>query len=72
MTDAVIATVHQGKTEVWGDERLDCPICGGKRTVAPIPPLHLARIQAQAGDDGTTHVCHPGPGGCNQGFEAGP
>ncbi len=39
-----------------------CPFCF-KQAVVELPP-HLKRIQP----DGTTHVCHPGFGGCNHGF----
>jgi hypothetical protein len=40
-----------------------CSFCGKKRIVVLPPPL--AALQ----DDGTTHVCHPSIGGCNQGYE---
>lgn len=40
-----------------------CPFCG-EHAVTPLPPK-LRALQP----DGTTHVCNPGLGGCNQGFE---
>lgn len=40
-----------------------CSSCG-KRLLVVLPPP----IAAQQ-PDGTTHVCHPSIGGCNQGFE---
>lgn len=39
-----------------------CRFCGVQAIVA-LPP-HLLTIQP----DDTTHVCHPGLGGCNHGF----
>lgn len=43
----------------------DCPLCG----VHAIVPLG-ATLAAKQPDD-TTHVCHPGFGGCNHGFAVG-
>lgn len=39
-----------------------CQLCG-VAAVVPLPPSLLAQQT-----DGTTHVCHPGMGGCNHGF----
>jgi hypothetical protein len=40
-----------------------CTSCGKRRIVVLPPPM------AAQQPDGTTHVCHPSIGGCNQGFE---
>ncbi len=42
-----------------------CPLCGTSGVVA-LPPSLLARQP-----DDTSHVCHPGLGGCNHGFSSG-
>ncbi len=50
---------------IWSkDDIVDdrCMFCGMK-AIVELPP-HLKKIQP----DGTTHVCHPGFGGCNHGF----
>jgi hypothetical protein len=39
-----------------------CQLCGAA-AVVPLPPSLLTQQT-----DGTTHVCHPGMGGCNHGF----
>lgn len=39
-----------------------CPMCGAQAIVELSPAL-----KAKQPDD-TTHVCHPGFGGCNHGF----
>ena len=39
-----------------------CPYCG-HQSITELPPPILAQQT-----DGTTHVCHPGLDGCNQGF----
>lgn len=39
-----------------------CPLCGAAAIVKL--PDELIDVQP----DETTHVCHPGAGGCNQGF----
>jgi hypothetical protein len=39
-----------------------CRFCGA-RAITALPPPILAKQP-----DDTTHVCHPGVGGCNQGF----
>ena len=52
-----------------GDTEYVCAIaeirCGacGKRAVVELPPP-VRELQT----DGTTHVCHPSFGGCNQGY----
>jgi len=58
---------------VWkvGQATYRCPVlpdaCGfcGKRCIVVLPPPVAAEQ-----NDGTTHVCHPSIGGCNQGFES--
>jgi hypothetical protein len=40
----------------------DCPKCGKRAIVELTPAQRLAQ------PDDTTHVCHPGLGGCNHGF----
>jgi hypothetical protein len=40
-----------------------CSTCGRRRIVVLPPPMAAQQT------DGTTHVCHPSIGGCNQGFE---
>jgi hypothetical protein len=40
-----------------------CPFCLKRRIVVLPPPMAAQQT------DGTTHVCHPSIGGCNQGFE---
>lgn len=40
-----------------------CPFCGSLDSVVELPPPVLAEQP-----DATTHVCHPGLNGCNQGF----
>jgi len=44
------------------DEASACQLCGA---VAVVP---LTPEQRAAQPDDTTHVCHPGFGGCNHGF----
>lgn len=39
-----------------------CPFCDAWAVVELTPALKAKQ------EDGTTHVCHPGFGGCNQGF----
>jgi len=41
-----------------------CPFCFADGTVVALPKPLLEKQP-----DATTHVCHPGLGGCNQGFE---
>ncbi len=51
--------------DVWSSFEIEagaCPMCGA-HAIVPLTPRLLA-IQP----DGTTHVCHPGFGGCNHGF----
>lgn len=43
-----------------------CQLCGAE-AIVPLPPSVLSQQT-----DGTTHVCHPGMGGCNHGFAAVP
>ncbi len=50
---------------IWSrDDVLEdrCCFCGAQ-AIVELPP-RLKKIQP----DGTTHVCHPGFGGCNHGF----
>ena len=47
---------------ISGDTAVPCQLCGAKAVVA-LPP-RLLSVQP----DSTTHVCHPGLGGCNHGF----
>lgn len=42
---------------------LRCSMCGAVGAIVALPPP-LLEVQP----DGTTHVCHPGFGGCNHGF----
>lgn len=61
MIAAVLFWVYRGafyESAVTGT----CPICG-VRAIVPLPPCIAAEQH-----DGTTHVCHPGIGGCNHGF----
>ena len=44
------------------DRAAPCTLCG---KVAVVP---LTSEQRRAQPDDTTHVCHPGFGGCNQGY----
>lgn len=44
------------------DQAQPCQLCGAV-AVVPLTPDQLA-----AQPDETTHVCHPGFGGCNHGF----
>jgi hypothetical protein len=39
-----------------------CPECGAHALIALAGPILAEQY------DGTTHVCHPSAGGCNQGF----
>lgn len=48
------------------DDAVPCPICS-KKAVVPLTPKQLAEQP-----DDTTHVCHPGFGGCNHGFSVTP
>ncbi len=62
---AVAVYSKPGQEAVWtaGDIMSWCPTCGAW-AVVQLPPALLA-----AQPDATTHVCNPGFGGCNQGFE---
>lgn len=44
------------------EDRAICQLCGAW-AVVPLTPKQLAQQP-----DETTHVCHPGLGGCNHGF----
>jgi len=59
-----IITLPNGREGAFYDimDRKLCPLCGAL-AVVPLTPRQLA-----AQPDNTTHVCHPGFDGCNQGF----
>jgi len=44
-----------------------CPSCGAVEAICKLPPVLLSKQT-----DGTTHVCNPAHGGCNQGFSMDP
>lgn len=57
------ATVGGRTVYVIGkDEAVRCQLCGAQAVVALTPE------QIREQPDDTTHVCHPGLGGCNHGF----
>lgn len=60
-------TNRRGKSYVVtsADEAVKCSLCGAVAVV----PLSPSQVAAQPDD--TTHVCHPGLGGCNHGFAGG-
>lgn len=61
--------VTDAKHDMWSEEDIlpqRCPHCGAKAIVELTP-----RLKAKQ-PDGTTHVCHPGFGGCNLGFTIEP
>lgn len=62
--ERLIATLEPKVTRVSTAVPLPehCQLCGAD-AVVPLPPELLAQQT-----DGTTHVCHPGMGGCNHGF----
>ena len=52
------------EVDLWSADDIirDCPFCKVHAIVELTPRLKALR------PDGTTLVCHPGFGGCNQGF----
>lgn len=64
MVDHVVPAT--GLWVISQDEAKLCPLCGAFAVVEL--PAHLKAVQP----DTTTHVCHPGFGGCNHGFGPAP
>jgi len=60
--DGEFAWMYKGKTYVSKVISIVCPMCGAL-AVVELPEAIKAKQP-----DGTTHVCHPIPGGCNHGF----
>lgn len=58
-----ISWIYEGKAYKCAVEPGACPFCYKSGTVTELPPPLRAKQP-----DGTTHVCHPSLGGCNQGF----
>lgn len=52
-----------GRTFQCAIEPKPCPVCLHCAVTALPEPIRKEQT------DGTTHVCHPSIGGCNQGFE---
>lgn len=57
-------TVETKSAHAWSADDIlcNCPLCGAHAVV------ELTEDLKRDQPDGTTHVCHPGFGGCNHGF----
>lgn len=63
MVKAIIWVMNDGTKFLCPILEHECVFCKNKTIVALPPPLSSVQT------DGTTHVCHPGIGGCNYGFD---
>ena len=64
-TQLIIGNPGTRQVDVWSSEDIlgSCPSCDTHAIVELTE--RLKKLQP----DGTTYVCHPGFGGCNQGFK---
>lgn len=61
-----VAWLEPDGSRIMADKPVACAMCG-TAAIVMLPPSLIARQP-----DDTTHVCHPGLGGCNHGFSCLP